>query len=218
MKVYSIVTALLVMVLYSCGNNTNHNRDNNEIESVPEISIPQGYTSSAIEEYVATTEEERCFMHDMKKMESARNAKDCELIVDLYYPDYFKLLHMQVPEKSEEEIKSLTRKYIEQNIDGLNAVFTNQWDKAVGAGVCITDIKNKFKENGGILYLYEYHTTLYSNTDTIYKKEAEYSVAASIDNGETWYQVAPSGGSWDDVFDILEIRFSHQAIDKVLSR
>jgi hypothetical protein len=74
---------------------------------------------------------------------------------------------------------------------------------------------NRVKEGKGLLYLYEYHTFLYSETDTIVKDEAEYSIAASLNNGKKWYN---STNSIEENFEILGISFSREAIDKVLTK
>ena len=74
---------------------------------------------------------------------------------------------------------------------------------------------NRVTENGKMLFLYEYHTTLSSDEVTIFKKEAEYSISASLNNGKQWYS---SADNINDLFEILSISFSHSAIDKVLTK
>jgi hypothetical protein len=218
---------LLILVssifLFSCNNGgALSEKDNVSIAEFAAqkktiTNMPSGYTSTAYVEYVAKNEEESHFLHDMKEMLSARQNKDCEKIVELYYPDYIKLIQKEVPEKSEDEIKKILVSYLDENVNEMNAAFINQWEDAITAGMCITDIKNVVRENKGILFLYEYHNTLISETDTIFKEEAEYSVAASLDNGKTWYAISPEGGDWNQIFKLLEIRFSHRAIDEVLT-
>ena len=211
------------LLLLSCNNNgtTTENQNTPETEETVQqktiTNIPSGYTSEAYLEYDSKNEEESHFIRDIKETLSARQNKDCERIVELYYPDYIKLIQKEVPEKSEDEIKQLLVSYLEEHVDEMNEAFTNQWEEAVSAGLCITDIKNRVREKNGILYLYEYHNTLISETDTIYKKEADYSVAVSLDNGNTWYAISPEGGDWGEVFKLLEVRFSHKAIDEVLT-
>lgn len=210
-------------LLLSCDTNVTTSENTDTLK--PDVTaqqnaisnMPSGYTLTSYPEYNAKNEEEAHFMHDMKEMLIARQNKDCEKIVGLYYPDYIKLIQKSVPKKSEDEIRQLLVLYLEENIEMMNAAFTNQWEDAVSAGLCITDIKNRVRENNGILYLYEYHNTLMSEVDTVYKKEAEYSVAASIDNGKTWYAISPEGGDWSEIFKLLEVRFSHKAIDEVLT-
>jgi hypothetical protein len=65
------------------------------------------------------------------------------------------------------------------------------------------------------MYLYEFHTTLSSDEETIYKKEAEYSVGVSLNNGKQWYS---SADNVNDLFEILSISFSRSAIESVLSK
>ncbi len=222
-KKRNLLVLLSTLFILSCSNNVSTTR--NEVvtnEDSIELNgslrdIPLGFTTIKYAKYVAKNDEEARFIHDMYDMLKARQDKDCEKIVELYYPDYIKLIQHEIPEKSVDEIKDLLKLYLEENVEEMNATFTNQWKYAVVAGLCITDIKNRVKEGDGILYLYEYHNTLISETDTIFKKEAEYSIAASLDNGNTWYAINPEGGDLNEVFEILGVSFSHKAIDEVLT-
>ena len=74
---------------------------------------------------------------------------------------------------------------------------------------------NRVKEKDGLLYLYEYHDVLYSEKDTIYKKEAEYSLAVSLNNGNKWYN---SANSIKENIEILGSIFSNESIDKVFKK
>ena len=93
--------------------------------------------------------------------------------------------------------------------------YTHVWPNAKYVGPVVTNIMNRVKEGNGLLYLYEYHTILFSETDTIYKDEAEYSIAVSLNNGKKWYN---SANSIEENFEILGISFSRNAIDKVLTK
>lgn len=220
-------TSFLVLVssifLFSCnGNGTMSEKDDvftTEVAAQKKsiTNIPSGFTTTTYVEYVAKNEEEAHFIHDMKEMLSARQNKDCKKIVELYYPDYIKLIQKEMPEKSDDEVKQLLVSYLEENVNEMNEAFINQWKDAKTAGLCITDIKNRVSEGDGVLFLYEYHNTLISETDSIFKEEAEYSVAASLNNGKTWYAITPEGGDWNQIFKLLEISFSHKAIDEVLT-
>lgn len=219
---------LFILMFASCNNAIKQtaNSYNDYTESVDTVvsdvstvdmldEVPMGYTREVYKEYVPKNDVERKFLSDMKKFSEALNSRNSEMIVKLYYPDYFVLLQKQATDKSIKQIKDKVQSYYENNFDAIIGAYTKDWAKANRAGVRITNILNRINENGKMLYLYEYHTMLSSSEDTIFKKEAEYSVAASLNNGKQWYS---SADNINDIFEILSISFSREAIDKVLTK
>ena len=218
----------VALLLISCGNNSNQNSVNQNgqnhlveaIDSVAEdtlISVfPQGYSKNGYVEYVPQNDIERQLLADLKEMNEAINNLDYKRIIDLYYPDYFKYLQKLVPKRSISEIKE---KFVEvlqkEQSKDLKQRTTDVWVEANSFGILITNIMNRVKEGDRLLYLYEYHTILYSEKDTLVKDEAEYHIAASLNNGKKWYVTA---NSVEENFEILGISFSADAIDKVLTK
>lgn len=222
------------LLLLSCGNN-NRQTVSTQIESTSpfeivdtmseetiisaesavNIVLPSGYSKKKYTEYVPQNDIERRLFADLKEMTDATNKLDYKKVTNLYYPDYFKYLQRQVPKKTISEIKVKFEDYLEQNLAERNKEYTRVWPDAKYVGLVVTNIMNRVKEGNGLLYLYEYHTVLYSETDTIYKDEAEYSIAASLNNGGKWYN---SANSIEENFEILGISFSRNAIDKVLTQ
>lgn len=232
----SILSFSSLLLLISCGNSnrqtvSTQNEDNipfEVVDTMPEddfaedlnaesvdISLPSGYSKRKYAEYVPQNDIERKLLADLKEMTDATNKLDYKKVTNLYYPDYFKYLQRQVPEKTIPEIKVKFESYLEQNLAERNKEYTRVWPDAKYAGLVVTNIMNRVKEGNGLLYLYEYHIVLYSETDTIYKDEAEYSIAASLNNGRKWYN---SANSIEENFEILGISFSRNAIDKVLTK
>ena len=185
------------------------------VEPVDTLNLPYGYSKKKYAQYQPQNTIERKLFADLKEMTDATNKLDCKKVISLYYPDFFKYLQKQVPDKTISEIKVNFESYLEQNLAERNMEFTHVWPKAKGVGLIVTNIMNRVKEGNGLLYLYEYHTVLFSETDTIYKDEAEYSIAASLNNGRTWYN---SANSIEENFEILGISFSRNAIEKVLTK
>lgn len=229
MKKLGYITIML-LVFVSCNNSYNKQRNNsyndNSLSIVDSISndlniidkqdkIPIGYTREAFQEYAPQNNIEKKFLSDMRSFSDAINSKNSKRVVELYYPDYFIMLQKQVPEKSIKQIKDKVQSYYEVNFDEIIKTNTKDWNEAKRAGVCITNIMNRVSENGKMLYLYEYHTTLSSDKETIYKKEAEYSVGASLNNGKQWHS---SADNISDIFELLSISFSRSAIEKVLTK
>lgn len=220
---------LLALLLASCNNsrvkpsNNSYNDYTQPLDSTINDSIidnkqgviPIGYTREAFQEYVPKNAIEKQFLSDMHSFSEAINTRNSKRVVELYYPDYFVLLQKQAPEKSLQQIKEKVQSYYETNFNEIIAAYTKDWNDAKRAGVCITNIVNRVIENGKMLFLYEYHTTLSSDEVTIFKKEAEYSISASLNNGKQWYS---SADNINDLFEILSISFSHSAIDKVLTK
>ena len=217
-----------VLVLASCNSSnmkqTSYSNDNYStstdtvvIDSIVDDygDIPVEYTREPFQEYAPQNTIEKKFISDMLNFSEALNTRNSKKVVALYYPDYFVLLQKQAPEKSVKQIKEKVESYYEANFDEIIAAYTKDWKEAKRAGVCITNIINRVSENGKLMYLYEYHTTLSSDDETIYKKEAEYSISASLNNGKQWYS---SADNINDLFEILSISFSHSAIDKVLTK
>lgn len=177
--------------------------------------IPVEYMREPFQEYAPQNAIEKKFISDMLNFSEALNTRNSKKVVALYYPDYFVLLQKQAPEKSVKQIKEKVESYYEANFDEIIAAYTKDWKEAKRAGVCITNIVNRVSENGKLMYLYEFHTTLSSDEETIYKKEAEYSVGVSLNNGKQWYS---SADNVNDLFEILSISFSRSAIESVLSK
>jgi hypothetical protein len=231
MKKQLLVTCITLLALSfaSCNNSSDKQSNysyndytqpldstiNDSIIDDKQRNIPIGYTRDAFHEYVPQNAIEKQFLSDMHSFSEAINTRNSKKVVELYYPDYFVLLQKQAPEKSVKQIKEKVRSYYEANFNEIIAAYTKDWNEAKRAGICITNIVNRVTENGKILYLYEYHTTLSSDEVTIYKKEAEYSVSASLNNGKQWYS---SADNINDIFEILSISFSRAAIDKVLTK
>ena len=226
-----------IVLLLSCSNNrrqtlSTQNKDTTPSEIVDTMSeetmfndisadtddrliLPSGYSKTRYKEYVPKDDIERQLFADLKEMTDATNKLDYKKVISYYYPDYFKYLQRQVPEKSIPEIKVKFERYLEQNLAERNKKYTHVWPNAKYVGSVVTNIMNRVKEGNGLLYLYEYHTILFSETDTIYKDEAEYSIAVSLNNGKKWYN---SANSIEENFEILGISFSRNAIDKVLTK
>lgn len=230
----TILSFATLLLLLSCGDNnrrTVSTQDKNatpfeivetmheapiiSAESTVNTVLPSGYSKKKYTEYVPQNDIERRLFADLKEMTDATNKLDYKKVTSLYYPDYFKYLQRQVPEKTNSEIKSKFESYLEQDLAERNKEYTRIWPDAKYAGFVVTNIMNRVKEGNGLLYLYEYHTALYSETDTIYKDEAEYSIVASLNNGRRWYN---SANSIEENFEILGISFSRNAIDKVLRK
>lgn len=230
MKTFGFIaqSIILVLVLASCNssnkkhtsysnNNYSTSIDTEVIDSIVDDDgdIPVEYTREPFHEYAPQNAIEKKFISDMHNFSEALNTRNSKKVVDLYYPDYFVLLQKQAPEKSVKQIKEKVESYYEANFDEIIAAYTKDWKEAKRAGVCITNIINRVSENGKLMYLYEYHTTLSSDDETIYKKEAEYSVGVSLNNGKQWYS---SADNINDLFEILSISFSRSAIENVLSK
>lgn len=214
MKDFSLILLFVIAVLFSC-SNPSENKSSSKKDSTELMNLPSGFTSTRFAEYKPQNQEESNFLSDLKIFEQATNDLDCQKVTDLYYPDYFKQIQKEVPEKSIAEIKAVFPKLIEEELAARKKSFTDMWDQAIGTGVRVTNIINRVKEGNGILYLYEYHLYLNSETDTIYRIEAEYGVAASLDNGNQWY--SSSSTDLDEQFAILGYSFSHESIDEVLT-
>ena len=233
----SILSFASILLLFSCGNNSSQtssfqNSENSSFvvvdtmaeeniaenisaESASSSNLPYGYSKRRYTEYQPQNDIERRLFADLKEMTDATNKLDYKKVISHYYPDFFKYLQKQVPDKSIPEIKAKFENYLEQNLSERNKEYTNAWPEAKGVGLIVTNIMNRVKEGKGLLYLYEYHTFLYAETDTIVKDEAEYSIAASLNNGKKWYN---STNSIEENFEILGISFSREAIDKVLTK
>lgn len=233
----SILPFMSFLLLLSCGNNSRHSlpiqdkdtipievvdtmsesayAENINAESVENSILPSGYSKKKYTEYVPQNDIERRLIADLEEMIDATNKLDYKKVVSLYYPDFFKYLQRQVPDKTISEIKVNFEGFLEQNLAERNKKYTSAWPDAQRVGLVVTNIMNRVKEGSGLLYLYEYHTALYSETDTIYKDEAEYSIAASLNNGRKWYN---SANSIEENFEILGISFSRNAINKVLTQ
>ncbi|MCR5044728.1 MAG: hypothetical protein K6A93_11475 [Bacteroidaceae bacterium] len=180
-----------------------------------EEQIPLEYTNRKIDAYVPQNDQERNLLSDLHELEEAQANLDYKKVVSLCYPDFFKLLQEKVPEKSIDELKKVYEEHLEMTLEAWNNEFLDSWQNAKRAGVCVTDIKNRVREGNKLLYLYEYHTVLYSDSSCIYKQEAEYSVAVSLNNGKKWYST-PNG--INDLWEILSYSFSEQSIDQVLRK
>lgn len=194
--------------------DTSHVDTTEQIQQ-EDFPIPIGYSHRMYSEYVPQNKTERTLLSDIKVMEKATNDLDYDKIMALTYPDLFKYLKKEAPNKTDLEIKELYKKHLNENLPSRMESFLKQWPKAKYVGEIVTDIKNKVKEGNGLLYLFEYHTILCSEEDTIVNIEPEYSVAVSLDNGNKWFV---SASNIEDNFDILGISFSWEAIDKVLSK
>ena len=230
MKIFgSFAHAIIsVLVLASCNssnmkqtsysnNNYSTSIDTVVIDSIVDDNgdIPVEYTREPFQEYAPQNTIEKKFISDMRNFSEAINSRNSKKIVELYYPDYFVVLQKQAPEKTIKQIKDKVQSYYETNFTDIIAAYTKDWKEAKSAGVCITNIMNRVSENGKLLYLYEYHTTLSSDEATIYKKEAEGSVSVSLNNGRQWFSTT---ANINDLFEILSISFSRSAIEKVLSK
>ena len=230
MKIFGFIaqSIISVFVLASCNssnmkqtsysnNNYSTSTDTVVIDSIVDDygDIPVEYTREPFQEYAPQNAIEKKFISDMLNFSEALNTRNSKKVVALYYPDYFVLLQKQAPEKSVKQIKEKVESYYEANFDEIIAAYTKDWKEAKRAGVCITNIVNRVSENGKLMYLYEFHTTLSSDDETIYKKEAEYSVGVSLNNGRQWYS---SADNINDLFEILSISFSRSAIESVLSK
>lgn len=189
--------------------------DTTEQMQQEDFPIPIGYSHRMYSEYTPQNKIERTLLNDIKVMEKATNDLNYDKIMALTYPDVFKYLKKESPNKTDLEIKKLYKKYLKENLPSRMKSFLEHWPKAKYVGEIVTDIKNKVKEGNGLLYLYEYHIILCSEEDTIVKIEPEYFVAVSLDNGNKWFVGANSIG---ENFDILGLSFSWEAIDKVLSK
>ena len=186
-----------------------------EETGIDEEQIPFEYTNRKIQAYVPQNDQEKHLLSDLHELEEAQANLDYKKVVGLCYPDFFKLLQKKVPEKSIDELKKAYEEYLEKSLEAWNNEFLNSWKNAKKAGICITDIKNRVREGNKLLYLYEYHTVLYSDSSCIYKQEAEYSVAVSLNNGKRWYST-PNGTS--DLWEMLSYSFSEQSIDQFLRK
>ena len=225
-----------ILLLLSCSNNrpvlSTQNKETTRFEMVDTMSaknvskdivqksasssiLPSGYSKMKYTEYVPQNDIEQRLFAYLNEMTDATNKLEFKKVVNLYYPDYFKYLQKQVPDKTISEIKIKFENYLEQNLAERNKEYTRIWPDAKYAGIVVTNIMNRVKEGSGLLYLYEYHTILFSETDTIYKEEPEYSVAVSLNNGRKWYT---SANSIEENFEILGISFSRNAINKVLTK
>lgn len=230
MKIFGFIVyaTIFVLVFASCNsgnmkqtsyynNNYSASLDTVVADSIVDdhSDIPVEYTREPFHEYVPQNAIEKKFISDMLNFSEALNTRNSKKVVALYYPDYFVLLQKQAPEKSVKQIKEKVQSYYEANFDEIIAAYTKDWKEAKRAGVCITNIINRVSEKGKLMYLYEYHTTLSSDKETIYKKEAEYSVGVSLNNGRQWYS---SADNINDLFEILSISFSRSTIESVLSK
>ena len=230
MKIFGFIaqSVILVLVLASCNssNKKHTSSSNNNYFTSPDTvvidsiiddfgDIPVEYTREPFQEYAPQNAIEKKFISDMHIFSEALYSRNSKKVVALYYPDYFVLLKKQAPEKSVKQIKEKVESYYEANFDEIIAAYIKDWKEAKRAGICITNIINRVSENGKLMYLYEYHTTLSSDDETIYKKEAEYSVGVSLNNGRQWYS---SADNINDLIEILSISFSRSAIENVLSK
>lgn len=185
----SLLVILFTSFIFSCSSNTNRNAAsnanlNNQSSLQAEDDIPSGYTRLSPHEYVPNNTMEENLFNYLHEYAAALKSRNAEKIIELYYPDYFVLLQKEIPNKSVNEIKEKMQLYYEQNFDTIIGEYTNAWPKAKYADSRVTKIINRVKEGDKLLYLYEYHTMLFNETDTIYKKAEEYSVAVSLDNGK----------------------------------
>jgi len=218
------------ILLLSCGQNSDqkqlYQHEDNVYEVVDTVmeftskthssaAIPTGYTRIPISGYVPQNDIERHLMEDLKLQEDATNNFDYKKIVSFTYPDYFKYIQTQYPNKTIQEIKKIYEEILAQYLTEKFKRYISVWPEAKRIGYVVTDIKNRVKEGTGLLYLYEYHTVFYSESDTIFKKEAEYAVCASLNNGGKWYSTADG---IEDIFRVLGISFSKEAIDEVLTK
>ena len=212
------------LLFISCNNNKHHKTskvdnatiyDNNNVNIQHEENIPNDYTKQSPQKYVPINSTEENLFNYLREYSCALNTKNAKKIVELHYPDYFVLLQKKIPNKSIKEIKEKVQLYFEQNFDDIIGEYTKEWPKAKYADSHVSNIINRVKEGQKLLYLYEYHTMLYNETDTIYKKEAEYSVVVSLDNGKTWYSTS---NDTDDTYDLLSMKFNKASIDNVFSK
>lgn len=80
------------------------------------LTLPSGYSKTKYKEYVPKDDIERQLFADLKEMTDATNKLDYKKVISYYYPDYFKYLQRQVPEKSIPEIKVKFERFLEQNL------------------------------------------------------------------------------------------------------
>ena len=99
-------------------------------DTVPNMILPSGYSQKGYPEYVPQNDLERRLLADLKEMEKATNNLDYKKIVSLYYPDYFKYLQKQVPDKTLPEIKEKFKEYLASNLSERNNNYTNLWPEA----------------------------------------------------------------------------------------
>lgn len=177
--------------------------------------IPIGYSHSMYSEYTPQNKIERTLLSEIKEMEKATNNLNYDKIMALTNPDLFKYLKKEAPNKTDLEIKKLSKNFLKENLPSKMKSFLDCWPKATYVGGIVTDIKNKVKEGNRLLYQYEFHTILCSEEDSIVNIEPEYCVAVSFDNGNKWFI---SDASIEENYEILGISFSGEAIDKVLSK
>lgn len=174
------------------------------------IEIPKGFTTGDITSFVPRNQEEQNFMNDMEMFIQANIRKDYKTVLSMAYPDYWKEIQKQMPDKSIDEIKERVEKVYPEMVEARNKKILSAWKEAIYTREYITDIKNRVQEGRNILYLYECYNLLFSETDSIKELEPTYCIAASIDGGERWYSV-PSEG----FYSLLGYRFSEKAINDV---
>lgn len=226
-RFYPYFTALIILA--SCNNNIKQSYDyenpnanivSNEVSAelanpeTEEIKIPTGFSHGTVEEYSPQSIIEGNMISDLKEMEIATNNLDYEKVTELYYPDYFKYLQKLVPDKKLSEIKTLFRDALKTKLPEKNKQFFDIMPNTKYVGITVTDIKNRVKENNKLLYLYEFHTFICTDNDTIIRNDPEYAIAASLDNGHKWYS---TGNSIEENFELLSISFSNNSIEKALT-
>ena len=220
------VMVVFNLVLLSCNNSTRTNavlKDSSNSESFTDSQIdsnltddiPVGYNIQPVQQYIPKNNIELNLMSYLYEYSSAMVSRNAKKIADLQYPDYYILLQKELPDKSIIELKEKVQLYYEENLDNIIEEYTKDWSKAKFARPYVTNIVNRVKEGNKLLYLYEYHTILYNETDTIYKDEAEYSVIVSLNNGNTWYATS---NNIDEIFELLSMRFNRNSIEEVLTK
>lgn len=224
----------LFLMLISCGNeNQQKNQDSwqqnsqnasnrintyleNKSSSTNNVKrIPSGYTHYAFKEYVPINTIEKQLMKDIKALDIATQNLDYKSIANLTYPDYYKFIQKQIPDKSISEIKTQYEKILAKGLDDRLRKRAKDWPDTKHVSLIVTNILNRVKEGNGLLYLYEYHEVLLSETDTIYKNENEYSIVISLNNGKKWYTGA---NSIQENFEILGLRFSNESIEELFTK
>lgn len=213
---------LLTIFLFSC--NSKSNRDATIANNVMDTSvnnhveindIPIGYTNQTIKEYEPQNEIEENLLLYLHEYSLALEKRDAKKLVELINPDYVVLLQKRIPNKTTKEIRDKLPLLYEKSLEGMISEFTKDWDKAENASSRITNIINRVREGNKLLYLYEYHSMLFNKTDTIFKKETEYSVVSSLDNGKTWYATT---NDMEEVYEMLELKFKKSSIDEVFAK
>lgn len=213
---YSFFILFFLLIIVSCKRTNDSIYKNANYCSVKDnedslyLNIPEGYTTGDITLYVPQNEEEKNFMSDMMRMETAIVKHDYKTIVKMLPPDYWTELSKETKIFEIDELKAKVEKACPQIYEDKIKTYKDKFENLKYIKTYITDIKNRVQEGNNIMYLYESYNLFYIGEDSIRELKPVYSIAESIDNGIHWFTLPEKG-----YFSLLKYRFSNEAIDKV---